>query len=137
MTDTQETVTLSLNRWYAIQSDLARADANKKPPPETQYPPAFSDTWRMEKVTTMSKLMMRMQWGAFGQGISDDTSSNYYSLPFSFIALHEQGDEVFVFIVQRSGSHVTLTDQARMFPSDALVTQLRIMEANAPPPQQR
>lgn len=49
-----------------------------------------------------------------------------YSLPLDHISTGLGGDHVFVFVV-KDGKPVTLTDDAAMFPSDALVTQLRLL----------
>ncbi len=99
--------------------------------PALNYPPAIPtpNPWDQPRVSLMSKLMMRMQWGSFSSG-----DHNKYEQPFRFLAVHELGDEVLLFAVQQVGGYVVLTDQANMFPSDALMTQLRILEANAPAP---
>ena len=49
-----------------------------------------------------------------------------YLLPFDHISTGLGGDHVFVFVV-KDGKPVTLTDDAAMFPSDALITQLRLL----------
>lgn len=48
-------------------------------------------------------------------------------LPYQFLATHFAGEEVIVFVVQ-DGQPVTLRDEAPLFPSDQLITQLRLLE---------
>lgn len=50
------------------------------------------------------------------------------AIPKGFTDLHTtlEGDKVFVFIVLR-GKAVTLEDDAGMFPSDTLITQIRLL----------
>jgi len=48
-------------------------------------------------------------------------------VPFSFIRAHYSGDKVFVFVVQ-GGQAVTLEDTWALYPSDDLVTKLRLIK---------
>ena len=48
------------------------------------------------------------------------------ALPFQHISTGLGGDHVFVFLVH-NGEPVTLRDDAAMFPSDTLITQLRLL----------
>lgn len=48
-------------------------------------------------------------------------------LPFQHINTAWAGEKVFVFVVQR-GEAVVLTDDSNLFPSDTLITQLRLLE---------
>lgn len=47
--------------------------------------------------------------------------------PYQFLTTAYANDKVFVFVVQ-DGQAVTLTDEAPMFPSDQLITQLRLLD---------
>ena len=47
--------------------------------------------------------------------------------PFQYMSSAYAGDKVFVFVVQDNQA-VTLEDDATMFPSDQLITQLRLLE---------
>lgn len=48
-------------------------------------------------------------------------------LPYEFIDTHLSGDKVFVFVVQDNQA-VTIEDSTALFPSDTLITQLRLLE---------
>lgn len=47
--------------------------------------------------------------------------------PYEYLSSHLSGDKVYVFVVQ-DGQAVTLEDAATMFPSDQLITQLRLLD---------
>ena len=49
------------------------------------------------------------------------------NMPFQYFATALAGDKVFVFVVQ-DGQAVVLEDDAPLFPSDKLITQLRLLE---------
>lgn len=51
---------------------------------------------------------------------------NGEKFPFEYLDTHVSGEKVFVFIVQ-NGTHAVLEDELQMFPSDTLVTQLRLI----------
>ncbi len=46
---------------------------------------------------------------------------------FDFIAAHQHADTVFVFIVH-DGKNVVIKDNEKLFPSDALITQIRLLQ---------
>lgn len=48
------------------------------------------------------------------------------SLPMQFMAAHETNDKVFVFMVHK-GDAALIEDDSMMFPSDALITKLRLL----------
>lgn len=48
-------------------------------------------------------------------------------MPFQHIHTVWTGEKVFVFVVQK-GEAVTLTDDSGLFPSDTLITQLRLIQ---------
>jgi hypothetical protein len=74
-------------------------------------------------VSPMSMLMMRMQWGPFAGG---DEGAFVPSVPFEHMAVHLGNGKAFVFIVS-NGEAVTLSDDPGIFPSDALITQVRML----------
>jgi hypothetical protein len=52
-------------------------------------------------------------------------------LPFPFAQAHKAGERVFIFIV-KGDEGMMLEDEAKMFPSDGLVTQLRLLLEDMP-----
>jgi len=62
------------------------------------------------------KLEMRMNW---------QPSVNIVG--FSHMDLHSVGDKAFIWIVTNDGQSVVLEDEAALFPSDALITKVRMM----------
>jgi hypothetical protein len=73
-------------------------------------------------VSPMSMLMMRVQWGPF----KADADYGSPDVPFEHMAVHLGNGKAFVFIVS-NGEAVTLTDEPGIFPSDALITQVRML----------
>lgn len=61
------------------------------------------------------KLSARMNWHAWGAG-------------FDHVAAHAAGDKIFVWVLTKDLAPVTIEDEAAMYPSDALVTKLRLMQ---------
>jgi hypothetical protein len=49
-----------------------------------------------------------------------------HAMPFEFLRAHRTTDRVYVFIVDKEQA-VTLEDDHGLFPSDALITKLRLM----------
>lgn len=47
------------------------------------------------------------------------------TIPFPFLETHLAGDKVFVFVVRKDHQYAVFEDEAVMYPSDALMTQLR------------
>jgi hypothetical protein len=47
-------------------------------------------------------------------------------LPMAFMEAHQSGDKVFVFIVHQ-GNPAIIEDDWNLFPSDAMITKLRLM----------
>jgi hypothetical protein len=52
---------------------------------------------------------------------------NGYSWSFDFLETHWHGEKVFVFVATGE-QYVVLEDQAALFPSDTLITQLRLIQ---------
>lgn len=69
-----------------------------------------NDTWR---------------WNALAMRLRIET--NRANLGFQHLSTAYIGESVFVFVVE-SDTPVTLTDQAGLFPSDTLITQLRLIQ---------
>lgn len=55
-----------------------------------------------------------------------DMRMRWRKQPFSFIQLHKENETVFVFIVAGGVAQI-MEDDANMFPSDALITKLRLL----------
>jgi hypothetical protein len=72
---------------------------------------------RKPRYTDEEKLRMRMGW--------DQTQR---SDRFATINIHSLKDKVLVFVVMHDDSHVVIEDDKGLFPSDALVTALRVLE---------
>jgi hypothetical protein len=53
---------------------------------------------------------------------------NYSEPKFSFIAAHKLNNEKVAVFVVRKGEPVTIIDDWALYPSDALLTQLRLLE---------
>lgn len=84
----------------------------------------------MREIHPLTPLAMRMKWGVFDKtvhGIGDAVRQ----VPFDHISIHESTSKVFVFVVL-DGKATTIEDEAAMFPSDTLVTQLRMLADKVP-----
>ena len=81
------------------------------------------DLYMMSKVSPMSMLCMRMQWGPYSRVEPSELST----LPFEHVGVHLGENKAIIFVVTK-GEPVTITDDKALFPSDALVTQLRMLE---------
>lgn len=64
--------------------------------------------------TPEQMLAMRMRWSPMER------------YPLDHISMYIAKDKAFIFVV-KDGSHVTIEDDAALFPSDALITQLRLL----------
>lgn len=76
-------------------------------------------------VSPMSMLHMRMKWGPYCDltaGVGADAS-----MPFDHLSIHLGAEKAIIFVVTR-GDPVTIEDDAGLFPSDALITQLKMLE---------
>ena len=97
------------------------------------------------RTMTMSSVKMgerRMTTGAYNATPVDDISVESWrmraiamrlrvhegmKMPFHHINTAWTGEKVFVFVVQK-GEAVVLTDDSALFPSDTLITQLRLIQ---------
>jgi hypothetical protein len=74
------------------------AQAVYKPPPHSLY----------------EMLSMRMRWTG-----GDN--------PFTHVDIQTAGEKAFVWIITKDAQSVVLEDEAAMFPSDKLITQIRML----------
>lgn len=86
------------------RDDYRRAMARMAPP--NYFDPA-------SRLVSMIGMRLRIQEGA--------------RIPCDFITAHEAGDKVFVFVVH-NGQPLVIEDDKDLFPSDKLVTQLRLLQ---------
>lgn len=63
-------------------------------------------------------LCMRMRW----HGVEGARSG------FDHVAVHSAGDKVFVWVITKDTQTVTMEDDGALFPSDALITKLRLLQ---------
>lgn len=93
-----------------LEIEKARAMANERTyNPASQVADDIStDLWRMRA------LAMRLR------------ISEGHQLPFQHLSTAWTGEKVFVFVVEHDQA-VTLEDDANLFPSDVLITQLRLI----------
>ena len=80
-------------------------------------------------------IAMRMGWGPYN-GVSIHMSATLTQAPFQFIEAVRTNDnsKVYIFVLTRDGKPVTLEDDSPLFPSDQLITQLRLLEQNGVQP---
>lgn len=100
--------------WMELPSIFDAADKNR-------------EAIRMKHVSPMSMICMRMKWGMFSDPGPDSAGFMMPQVPFEHISVHLTKEVAIVFIVSK-GEPVTIKDDANIFPSDALVTQLRMLE---------
>jgi hypothetical protein len=85
----------------------------------TTMPPRYVDP-HTQNISDVGMIFMRMR----GQG----TSMGDYQKYFDYIASHRiTADKVAVFVCN-NGSYVVLEDNSDLFPSDTLITQLRMLQ---------
>ncbi len=92
---------------------------------DVEYASKLYDAKRMQEereAASMQSELYRMKLLAMRLRIPEGNTLPYQDL-FTSLA----GDKVFVFVVQ-DGQAVTLEDTAAMFPSDQLITQLRLLD---------
>lgn len=82
------------------------------PYPSTQGPPPPLRTMP----SNHEMLCMRMRW-------TDETTPG-----FDYVAIHSAGEKVFVWVITKDAQAVTIEDEAGLYPSDALVTKLRMLQ---------
>jgi hypothetical protein len=74
-------------------------------------------------VQPMTLLSMRMGWGGYkGTRVFGEANNP----PFDHISIHRNDTTVFVFVVTDK-KPITIEDDVSMFPSDSLVTRLRML----------
>jgi hypothetical protein len=72
------------------------------------------------KFSNEEKLAMRMGW--------EHSPGRFAHSKFSCIHIHQGTAKVLVFVAMHDDTHVTIEDDKGLFPSDALVTSLRVLE---------
>jgi len=82
-------------------------------------PPRYVDP-HTQNISDVGMIFMRMR----GQG----TSMGDYQKYFDYIASHRITDEKVAVFVCNNGSYVVLEDNTDLFPSDTLITQLRMLQ---------
>lgn len=74
-------------------------------------------------VQPMTLLAMRMGWGGFASNVEFGSDTRP---PFNHVSIHRSDKRTFVFVVHNEEA-ITLEDETSMFPSDSLVTRLRML----------
>jgi hypothetical protein len=101
--------------WHEIRHDVVSDLASPAPDP-------FSEFGRDNGLFRM--LSFRMHW----QGL-EFTYGRIHPAGFNHITVHKSDDKtVLVFVVQKDGKYLVVEDEWNLFPSDALITQLRLLE---------
>ena len=80
--------------------------------------------------TLNERMAARMHWGTLGGGNWGTLGGgkNSWAPGFEHMTIHQAGDKVFVWVLTIDLEPVTLEDEAGLFPSDTMVTKLRLME---------
>jgi hypothetical protein len=73
---------------------------------------------RQRTPSNADMLCMRMRWN----------SIHYSASGFAHIDIHGHNDKMFVWIITKAGDSVVLEDESALFPSDTLITKLKMME---------
>ena len=81
-------------------------------PAQPSHPKANALPHRLEDM-----LAMRMRWGV-GQ----------WAEGFAHVAVHNMNDDVHIWIITKDGQSAVLTDELSLYPSDALVTKVRLLQ---------
>lgn len=84
-------------------------------------PEARSDGANNKAEHLFRMLAMRMRWD------TNVFASRGYNVPFHGITLLERGDGVVLILIATGTDHVLLEDDGQMFPSDNLITKLRVL----------
>lgn len=74
-----------------------------------------AESRRMHSLKDM--MAMRMRWG-FGEN----------PIGFAHMAMHRAGDKVHIWVITHDGESVVLEDDAGLYPSDPLITKIRLMQ---------
>lgn len=98
--------------------------------PETYDVSIQRDAMMNRTVNPMTMIAMRMKWGVYKDGVQFGTYNP--PVPFEHMSVHLNAEKAIIFIVCNK-QPVTLTDDLPLFPSDALVTQLRMLETGTQP----
>ena len=119
----------SVSNPYALDTDLLQRVRQIIGQPKTKRTDTMSssgyDTYSQYDICSSDA---RMHWLAIRLRVRD-TDSELIDMGLEHISTHYTGgaDKVFVFVVQ-DGKPVTLEDDASLFPSDKLITALRLIK---------
>ena len=89
------------------------------------FPPAppFPATQQSRPHSLEEMMAMRMRWGAFIPGAIAP-----WAVGFTHMAMHAAGDMVHVWIITKDGKSIVLEDEYGLYPSDALITKIRLLQ---------
>lgn len=76
-------------------------------------------------ISPLQMLQMRMRWGQFA-GPFVQQGGFVEPSPFHHLEVH-QGEKDFIIFIVKDGDPVVIRDTHELFPSDTLITQLRMM----------
>lgn len=74
---------------------------------------------RPQPYSLEQKMAVRMDWGQQG---------GPWAVGFSHMAMHRAGEMVHIWIITKDAQSVVLEDDAALYPSDALITKIRLMQ---------
>ena len=69
-------------------------------------------------------MAMRMRWGATPPG-----QMHPNAVGFKHMAMHAAGDVVHIWIITHDGKSLVLEDEHGLYPSDALITKIRLLQS--------
>lgn len=115
--------------WRGLHAGLlAAAQEYSTTPPVQQYVMAYP--WpidpRTSHISALGQLQCRLAIGAFSPNANFNSSEE--PQPYSHLEAVRTKDNVVVFVVTKAGAPVTIIDDLTLFPSDQLITQLRLLE---------
>lgn len=99
-----------------VENEIRRRAMQNAPPPLRRPEP------KSRPFTLNERMAARMHWGTF------DGRHNVWAPGFEHMTIHQAGDKVFIFVITKDIETVTLEDEAGLFPSDATITKLRLLE---------
>lgn len=93
-------------------------EALPPPYPFAQMPPVVNH--QGNRPYSLGEMMAaRMRWGA-GDG--------NWAPGFAHMAIHSVGDKVHIWIITKDGQSIVLKDDEPLYPSDAIITKLRLLQ---------
>lgn len=101
-----------------VRSEIKRRFPMSYPNPVMQAVMPKSRPFTLEE-----QMAARMHWGTFSEGVN-----NLWAPGFTHMAMHKAGDKVHIWIITKSGESIVLVDDEPLYPSDAVITKIRLME---------